>query len=267
MMEPTYRLGASIWGFYGRRRPEEWPTLPDAVCAVLGVDSSLGVEVWASKALDAPPVADREIDELVGACEDAAFVSVHTRGAYWSWNPTAFRDEIDFAERVGARLLVLHPITLGLVDSSDRIDVPEILRIAEYGGVRGVRLAVENVCDSVWMLDRVLEEVGDDPESTNLGICVDVGHAHMSRDAGRDPVSNYLERYAGQLVHLHLHDNHGQSDEHLVPGEGTIDWPRALRTVVEIGFSGTVVLEVHPTLGNSASEAIEQGLRRLRSER
>ena len=246
------RLGASVWGFYGRRLAEEWPTLPDAVRAIVSIDSTLGVEVWGSKSLDVPEADEEELAELAEICRTLSFVTIHVRGVYMAWDPTGLRRELDFAARVGARSLVLHPACLGLMEPDDRLDVPEILRLSEYASERGVRLVLENLRDAIWLLDRVLEEVGDDPEATNLGICIDTGHAHMSHDAGREPVSNYLERYAGQLTHIHLHDNHGESDEHLVLGDGTIDWPRVVRTLDRIGFDGTAVLEVHPA-GMSAA--------------
>jgi len=261
-----FSLGASVWGFFGRRAPEEWPTLPDAVRSILSIGPGLGVEVWGSKALDVPSADREELEALYAVCHEAPYVTVHVRGVHMTWDPAGLRREIDFAERVGARILVLHPVCLGLTGPSDRLDVPEIRRLAEYAADCGVRIALENLQDTVWLLDRVLEEVGDDPSETNLGVCIDTGHAHMSHDAGREPVTNYLERYAGPLAHVHLHDNRGTSDEHLVPGDGSIDWPRVLRVLRTIGFSGTAVLEVHPPpRGGDPSTAIEAGLRYLRS--
>ena len=55
-----------------------------------------------------------------------------------------------------------------------------------------------------------------------VGICYDSGHANIS--GGVIPV---LETLAPHVVTMHLHDNNGREDQHLVPGEGTIDW-RAL---------------------------------------
>lgn len=254
------RIGASIWGFFGRREAAAWPSLPDAARAILSVAPSLGIEVWGSKALHIPQVSEAENEALTEVCRGAAFVTVHVRGVYMEWNPAGLRREIDFAARVGACRLVLHPVCFGLLRPNDRSDVPEIRRVAEYAAGRGVRLALENTVDAIWILDRVLEEVGDDPEKTNLGICIDTGHAHMSHDAGREPISNYLERYAGQLVHVHVHDNRGETDEHLVPGTGTIDWPRVLRTLHAIAFDGTAVLEIHPAEGGSMPDAVRDGL-------
>ena len=46
---------------------------------------------------------------------------------------------------------------------------------------------------------------------------------------------------------LHVQDNHGpgSGDEHLLPGDGVIDWKRFLDLLVEIGYRGDLVLEAH----------------------
>ncbi len=254
------QLGVSTWGFYYQQDPESWPTLAGAVDNILTLDETLGIEVWDSRALDHPPVFGKELADLVYACKEAAFVTVHIQRQHWSWNPGTLRREIDFAHQLSAKALVLHPVCFGLVEDDDRPDWPEIVRIAEYAAKFGVQLGMENTKDSIWMLDRILDEVGDDPETTNLGICIDIGHANQSNDAGREPVCNYLERYAGQLIHLHLHDNHGELDEHLVPGEGNVDWPRVLGVLEDIGFSGTAVLEMRQS-GISPRECLERGIK------
>jgi len=261
------RLGASLWGFYYNVPPERHPDLDVAARTVLGLDSSLGLEVWASKTLDAPAASGAEMDRLAAVCEQASFVTVHVRGVYWHWDPVDLRDEIDFAGRLNAEILVLHPICFGLSDRGDRMDVPEIRRIADCAERRGVMLAVENMRDSVWLLDRVIDEVGDNPATSNVGVCIDIGHAHRSRDAGtgQEIVSNYLDRYAAQLVHLHLHGNHGDRDEHLVPGQGTVDWSRVFATLDRIGFQGSAVLESHQA-GVDPETGIERGLKFLEEQ-
>jgi sugar phosphate isomerase/epimerase len=54
------------------------------------------------------------------------------------------------------------------------------------------------------------------------GFCLDVGHAHAFTDL---PPRQWVQRLAGRIVHLHIHDNPGDDDRHLPPGEGTIDFP------------------------------------------
>jgi sugar phosphate isomerase/epimerase len=49
--------------------------------------------------------------------------------------------------------------------------------------------------------------------------------------------------------HIHIHDNHGQSDEHLPLGAGTINWEKVGREIAA-RYSGTIVIE-----GRSLDEA------------
>ena len=255
MSKPPVQLGASILAFYDSRPPGGWPRLDGAVRRLIELDPSLGVEVWG-----AMPFADAARGPLEMG---AAYVTVHVRVAYWSWNPENLHREVVFAERVGGRTLVLHPVCLGLGKPDAEINAPAIRRLCAAAARRGVRLAVETMPDSMTVLDRLLDGVGDNPESTNLGICLDVGHAQLSRDAGNDPVRDYLERYAGQLLHLHLHDNHGDADEHLIPGHGAVDWRQTVDVINALGFSGTAVIEIHP--GDAAPiEAIDEGLMFMR---
>jgi sugar phosphate isomerase/epimerase len=48
-------------------------------------------------------------------------------------------------------------------------------------------------------------------------------------------------------VTTHLHDNKRRSDDHLAPGEGSIDWPAALMSLQKIGYEGTWMFEVANT--------------------
>ena len=48
-----------------------------------------------------------------------------------------------------------------------------------------------------------------------------------------------------------IHDNHGQRegehwDEHLIPGEGEIDWERFMSILARVNYNGVLVVEVPP---------------------
>lgn len=233
-----------------------WPTLEEAVDQV--VSFGLGVEMWTNRGENDPEPPADVLKKLREAWEGAPFVTLHTRPDHWVWDPDGLRCEIGYCRTIGARTLVLHQGSLGLHEPNDRADFLEIHRLAEEARDAGVTLAIENRWDNLWMLDRVLDEIGDDPEKSNLGVCIDVGHAHLSKDAGRQPVRAYLERYRAQLVHVHLHDNRGETDDHLLPGKGTIDWPDLFRTLVEIGYTGPLVLELH--FQNDPLDEIEEAV-------
>jgi sugar phosphate isomerase/epimerase len=53
------------------------------------------------------------------------------------------------------------------------------------------------------------------------GFCLDVGHAHAV--TALEP-RDWVERLGTRIVHLHVHDNLGDDDRHLPPGQGSIDF-------------------------------------------
>ncbi|MFA4916646.1 MAG: TIM barrel protein [Syntrophales bacterium] len=59
----------------------------------------------------------------------------------------------------------------------------------------------------------------DDYACPNVGICYDSGHAHRAEDA-----VSVLRTLSSCVVTAHIHDNDKTSDQHLIPGHGTIDW-------------------------------------------
>ncbi len=65
---------------------------------------------------------------------------------------------------------------------------------------------------------------------------IDLGHANTTGQLG-----TYLKRI-GTATHLHIHDNHGRSDEHLALGSGTIDWDNA-GGCISAAYHGICVVE------------------------
>jgi sugar phosphate isomerase/epimerase len=45
-----------------------------------------------------------------------------------------------------------------------------------------------------------------------------------------------------------VHDNHGFKDEHLWPGDGTIDWPVTVKELKALASQPATVLEISYTL-------------------
>lgn len=113
-------------------------------------------------------------------------------------------------------------------------------RLGERIQEAGSRLMLENVYeDGPRDLLRLLQ--GLDP--LKVGFCLDTGHAAAFSRTGLDEWVAVLHPYLGQL---HLHDNHGDMDEHLALGEGLIDFERFLRQVREKKTSAPLVtIEPH----------------------
>jgi sugar phosphate isomerase/epimerase len=74
---------------------------------------------------------------------------------------------------------------------------------------------------------------------------LDSGHAKLERDYDR--WDEYLNRLGEKLLHVHLSDNDGTSDQHLplgAPWRSATDWPNHIRKLKASGYDGTITLEV-----------------------
>jgi sugar phosphate isomerase/epimerase len=77
----------------------------------------------------------------------------------------------------------------------------------------------------------------------NVGVCLDLGHAHITAGTAA-AIATLGERIAS----VHVHDNHGVKDEHLWPGDGTIDWPETVKALKALASPPATVLEISYTL-------------------
>jgi len=76
------------------------------------------------------------------------------------------------------------------------------------------------------------------------------------------------------IASAHIHDNHGEKDEHLTPYDGTIDWPaaRKLLGTTPAGAELPLTLELKEKSGHDAPSLIDQlnaaakGLDRLQED-
>ncbi|MBO5923573.1 MAG: sugar phosphate isomerase/epimerase [Lentisphaeria bacterium] len=112
-----------------------------------------------------------------------------------------------------------------------------------------------------------------------LGFCCDVGHANiMSKQHGPDKeiscARNYwrdsnagepawdddiLEKMLPEIINCHLHDNLGGTDQHILPGAGSIDWQKTvdlLKKAPRLQVIQSEVIQVRSSL--SVKELVEK---------
>lgn len=135
-----------------------------------------------------------------------------------------FLQSLTAAQHLGARLLVFHPgYDPWRYGFREEIWLQRSLRfwheLLEHAKSFDLPLALENVFDThPDPLATLLSTLG----SSLLGCCFDIGHWHLFH---RQPLAHWMDTLAPHLVHLHLHDNNGQRDDHLPLGQGGIDFP------------------------------------------
>lgn len=90
-----------------------------------------------------------------------------------------------------------------------------------------------------------------------LRLTLDVGHLHCQ---GETPLGAMIERWGPQLVNVHLEDMRSGVHEHLMFGEGEIDFAAVLKSLLRTGYAGGVHVELsrHSHDGpNAAAKSIE----------
>ena len=99
----------------------------------------------------------------------------------------------------------------------------------------GVTICVENTTSEMGD-PAYLRAFVDETRLTGLRFNFDIGHAHLAELPEAERIEKSFAPLRELNAAVHLHDNHGDKDEHLLPFEGTIDWDTALA-----GFAGAPV--------------------------
>ncbi len=89
---------------------------------------------------------------------------------------------------------------------------------------RGVHILLENTPNELATAERL--QLFNEVTHLNLNYVFDTGHAHIG--AGIPHEFNIMK---DRIRYLHVHDNDGKEDQHLVPGAegGTIDWTETMK--------------------------------------
>ena len=103
----------------------------------------------------------------------------------------------------------------------------------------GVKVALEVMGNALSTAPDLIEIIERSFDGADLGICMDVGHAHLLGDT-----AEAIETTSEYLVTTHIHDNRRQSDDHLVPFQGSINWAATVMAFEKIGYDGVLMYEV-----------------------
>lgn len=112
----------------------------------------------------------------------------------------------------------------------------------------GIGYGIEN-CFHRYCFHEEMQALNDSLRgpAPHLGSILDVGHAYVHVSTDRTDgmsLEEYIDRIPVRIWELHITDNHGASDEHLAPGEGTLDFRALRRAMDRRGFNGPISMEV-----------------------
>src|SRR5271165_291770 len=122
----------------------------------------------------------------------------------------------------------------------------------------GVVLSLENTTSEMGD-PQYLRSFVDETRLTGLRFNFDIGHAHLADGPQNERIEKSFAPMRELVAGVHLHDNHGDKDEHLPPYEGTIDWPAAISLLKTVPAANLpITLELKEKTAPDAPSAAEQ---------
>jgi len=125
-------------------------------------------------------------------------------------------------------------------EALDRL-VSGLERVLDHAAGEGVTIGFEPepgmFIDSMSRFETLLARI----DRPNLRLTLDVGHLHCQ---GEVPIAEQIRRWAPRLANVHIEDMRRGVHEHLMFGEGQIDFPPVLHALAECGYDGGVHVEL-----------------------
>ena len=173
---------------------------------------------------------------------------------------------------LGCPALVVHPITRRDRTLEKEMNLSMYRRLIPAARKYGVKICLENMfavfgthshrraCSDIgeacWYIDTLNAEAGEEL----FGFCYDVGHANL---LGNNLYED-LKLLGKRLTVLHIHENDGMYDLHMIPYTqtnpahvSTTDWEGFLRGLREIGYEGPLNFETFAATENMPKEMIK----------
>jgi L-ribulose-5-phosphate 3-epimerase len=142
--------------------------------------------------------------------------------------------------------------------------LPAVLTEAER---KSVALAFEPepdmLIDTLDRYDELLHELAAmGVDSSRLRLTIDVGHLHCLKEL---PIAQKIRQYSDRLANVHIEDMRSGVHEHLMFGEGEIDFPPVIAALAQIRYDGLVSVELsrHSHEGPQAARRAYNYLRPL----
>lgn len=153
---------------------------------------------------------------------------------------------IEFAEELGAKLLVVHPFPSSLLNGRAKRIMAFVL--GELGSPT-LDFSIENPGKENRLGMSFKRGLLADPEDLyeftagyNIGITLDTSHC---AENGMDP-SDFFTQYGKQINNIHL-SNYARGRRYQSLSDGTINFKRFFRLLKQNNYAGCVTLETEPT--------------------
>ncbi len=174
------------------------------------------------------------------------------------------RHAIDIAAALGSDCVSLWSGCLAPNDSRDdglRRLVEGLQAVLDYAERRDVQIGFEPepgmLIDTMASFSDLVEQM----DSPHLGLTLDIGHLHCLGE----PIETTIVHWSDRLLNIHLEDMRVGIHEHLMFGEGEIDFPPVLAALQKVSYAGGLYVELsrHSHMGPEAARQARVFLKSL----
>ncbi|CAA9254479.1 MAG: xylose isomerase domain-containing protein [uncultured Adhaeribacter sp.] len=179
------------------------------------------------------------------------------------------KDVVRMVKELGGRMVSVVPGTVGKIVPDGRPEeewnwaVAALQEIYQYAEESGILIGIEPINRfETYFVNRgdqalaLAQAVGP-----NCGVCLDTFHMNLEED----DMFAAIRRAKGRLVGFHVADNN-----RMAPGMGTLNWPKIIQTVHEIGYNEVLSVEfcspLDRTPANPYPNSIDENPQGLSSE-
>lgn len=215
----------------------------------------------------APPnrIGDAEAREIARVLEGEGLtvsnLNVNTSHALEGSGPEGFLPPLDAPEK---RDYVLRAVELAQLWGARNISI--IPFRSSDAGLRGilehagsVRIGIEYEPGLTYGDAASVHAAIQRMDDSNLGVNLDIGHAVVAGES----IEASIALLAGRIWNVHVEDIRGRVHDHLIPGEGDIDFASVVEALSKTGYDGFLTLELYPYTRNPG-EAGRRGLAHLK---
>ncbi len=235
---------------------------------------ALTLDAGALDPYEAPAALARQVDSVRDALDRRGLSRVVETGARFLLNPRKKHDPtlmdpdparravrvdflrraIDLAARLDAEAVSfwsgIVPDAVSEDEGLDRL-VEALEPVLAHAEAAGVRLAFEPepgmFIDTFARFARLDERI----RHPLFDLTVDLGHVHCIEDG---PVADHVRTWGPRIANVHIEDMKRGVHDHLMFGEGTMDFPPILRALRDVGYAGGLHVELsrHSHMGVEA---------------
>lgn len=172
-----------------------------------------------------------------------------------------FKLTLDMAKEIGSEYCMFacnHPGYGRSKEDVKKLFIENMQVLAEYAEKIGQTIILEPVTpyegtiivtadDVRWALDQV--------KSKRFKCMLDLAAPFTSGE----PICSYFEKMGEDVKHIHFVDCERTSEDHLIPGDGEMDFPRIVSYLKKIGYDGYLSLELFSRYANEPDYSAERG--------